>query len=102
MRWLRTSCLLWLGALLSGCAAGPRATVAFDRPNVLISSHPDETLLATRMVGRSSWPSVSSGYVFDDVTSFTTYSVDDQSFYDLDGGGHYRSTESVRTGVFVR
>jgi hypothetical protein len=88
--------------MATGCAGAPRATVAFARPNVLMSNYRDVNVLATRMAGRSEWPSVSTGYVFDDVTYFSTVSVDDQAFYDQEGGGHYRSTESVQTGVRVR
>ena len=94
--------------LLVGC--GTRNSVVVYGPvqgqraaNLLLGPSPDHTRLAELHAYRSSWPSVSSGYLFDDVSTYTEVIYDDQSFYDWQyGGGYTREAVSVRTGVLVR
>jgi hypothetical protein len=94
--------------VLTGCAAkapltayAPRSRGAAD---LLLGPTQDHTWLAEAYRGRSSWPSVPSGYIFDDVSSYTEVIYDDQSYYDqvLHGGGYTHETITVRTGVLIR
>lgn len=87
---------------LAGCASRPAATVMVGGPNLLLGPDRETNLLARELAFRSDWPSVNAGYIFDDTSSFTTYSVDDQTFFDRQGGGYYGASESIRTGVLVR
>jgi hypothetical protein len=91
---------------LTGCAATNGLVVyAPGRPvaNLALGPSRDHTLVAEAYAYRSSWPSVQSGYVFDDISTYTEVIYDDQSFYDRrDGGGFTREAISVRTGVLIR
>jgi hypothetical protein len=74
--------------MVANCALGPTR---------------DHAWLAEGFAQRSSWPSVHSGFRFDDVSSYSEVIFDDQSFFDLrDGGGYLREAVSVRSGVLVR
>ena len=93
---------------LTGCAAS-NGVVAYApgpaRPaaNLALGPLPDHTWLAESFAGRSSWPSVQLGYVFDDVSSYTEVIYDDQSYYGgFDGGSFTREAISIRSGVLVR
>jgi hypothetical protein len=94
--------------LLAGCA-GPHGRGTWscgpDQPlaNLALGPSRDYTVLAETYAYRSSWPSARSGYVFDDVATYTEVIYDDQSYYDTrDGGGFTREAVSVRTGVWIR
>ena len=71
-------------------------------PNLLLGQSPDQVWLAQQFTYRSDWPSVATGYRFDDMTYFTDIQFDDQSFYDRMGGAFYSSGQQVRTGVMLR
>lgn len=93
---------------LAGCARSSGPVVYApgpDRPaaNLVLGPSPEHTWLAETFAYRSSWPSVESGYSFDDVSTYTEVIYDDQSFYDtpLDGG-YTHAAVSVRTGVLIR
>lgn len=90
--------------LLGGCAVrGPVVSTLYDsRANLLLSRQPDELIIAQELAGRSDWPAVSRGYVFDDVFTATRVIVDDQSFFDPLGGIHIDVGESVQTQTTVR
>jgi len=94
---------------LAGCAGTRHVAVYASGPgepaaNLALGPSRDNSLLAEMYTERSSWPSVRSGYLFDDVSTYTEVIYDDQSFYDgaLHGGGYTHETMSVRTGVVVR
>lgn len=94
-----------LAALLPqfGCAAPPGHTALIGpAPNLVLSHRPEINALAPQMAHRSLWPFADRGYYLDDVTEFSRISIDDQVFFDHDGGGHIRTEESVRTGIFLR
>ena len=94
--------------MLAGCAARPRVAVYAPAPgqptaNLVLGPTRDHTFLAEVYSYRSSWPSVQSGYLFDDVSTFSEVIYDDQSYYDgFYGGGFTREAVSVRSGVLVR
>lgn len=93
---------------LAGCAnvGGPAVYAPEpDRPvaNLALGPSRDHTWLAEAHAYRSSWPAVRSGYVFDDISTYTELIYDDQSFYDARyGGGYTRAAVSVRSGVLIR
>jgi hypothetical protein len=93
---------------VTGCAGGHGAVVYAPGPqrpaaNLALGPSRDHVWLAETFAGRSSWPSVRAGYVFDDVSSYTEVIYDDQSYYGgLHGGGYTREAISVRSGVLVR
>lgn len=94
--------------IFAGCA-GDRGAVTYapepDRPvaNLALGRMQEQTWLAESFAGRSSWPSVRLGYLFDDVSSYTEVIYDDQSYYDgFHGGSYTRQAISVRSGVLVR
>jgi hypothetical protein len=92
----------------TGCADGNRAVCyapvsSVPVANLALGPTRDHVWLAESFAGRSSWPAARSGYVFDDVSSYTEVIYDDQSYYDgFHGGGYTREAISVRTGVLVR
>lgn len=93
--------------LLCGCTPnrGVVYRAAPGRPvaNLALGPTADHTWLAEQYTYRSSWPSVETGYRFDDATDYTQFIRDDQSYYDdFQGGGYSRQSLSVRTGVIVR
>ncbi len=90
--------------LLTGCAVRPPAvtTLHDGQTNLLLSQRPDELVLAQELAGRSDWPALSRGYVFDEVFTATRVIVDDQSFFDPLGGIHINVGESVQTQTTVR
>jgi len=94
--------------IVTGCAGGNGVVVYAPGPerppaNLVLGPSRDHVYLAESFAQRSSWPSVWSGYVFDDVSSYTEVIYDDQSYYDgFHGGGYTREAISVRTGVIVR
>jgi len=105
--------ILGAGLLLVGCATPPHATVLVApcvedefarRPiaNLALGPRGGLPVEAEWFAQRSDWPSVPSGYVFDQVESFTQFLFDDQSFFDRLGGSFFAQSESVRTGVVVR
>ena len=98
------SVILLLLLLLGGCAVrGPAVSMLADsRANLLLADRPDELILAQELAGRSDWPAVSRGYVFDEVFTATRVIVDDQSFFDPLGGIHINVGESVQTQTTVR
>ena len=93
---------------LAGCASSNGVVVYAPGParpaaNLALGPLPDHTWLAESFAWRSSWPSVESGYVFDDVSSYTEVIFDDQSYYGgFDGGSFTREAISIRSGVLVR
>ena len=103
LRLVMTGLLL---TTLAGCCAGhgivvrpPGGAVA----NLALGRTGDQAYLSEAYAYRSSWPSVTTGHLFDDVSTFTEVIYDDQSFYDdIEGGGYIRESVSVRTGVLVR
>ncbi len=88
-------------AALSGCAA-PQVVCPQRTPNLALGRDRSVNQIAQESNLRSGWPSVESGYVFDDVTYFSTSSYDRQYYYDRLGGEFENLTESVRTGIRVR
>ncbi len=94
--------------ILAGCAGtnGPSAYAPGSgrlAANLVLGPSRDYAALAEAYAYRSSWPSARSGYVFDDVATYTEVIYDDQSYYDTrDGGGFMREAVSVRTGVWIR
>lgn len=105
MRGIAIAILLCI--TLAGCAAGPSA-VYVGRPgvapaNLAIGPSTSHTFLSEAFAYRSAWPSVSVGYRFDDVSTYTELIFDDESFYDTGyGSGFTREAVSFRTGVLVR
>jgi len=93
--------------MLAGCAPN-RGVVVYTTTNppaanLALGPTRDHGWLAEMHAGRSSWPSVQSGYLFDDTSSYTEVILDDQSYYDgFDGGGYTREAISIRSGVLVR
>jgi len=93
--------------VLAGCT-GPTATVYLARPsstvaNLVLGPSAEHTWLAGEYASRSSWPSVQTGYVFEDFSAYSELIFDDQSFYDRrDGGSYTRQAVSVRSGVVMR
>lgn len=71
-------------------------------PNLVMGERADENRLAQEFAGRSAWPSFDVGYAVEDVSFFSTFSYDDQSFYDRYSGGYSRQSVSHRAGVIVR
>ncbi len=100
----RSGSVILLLLLLGGCAVrGPAVSMLADsRANLLLADRPDELILAQELAGRSDWPAVSRGYVFDEVFTATRVIVDDQSFFDPLGGIHINVGESVQTQTTVR
>jgi len=93
--------------LLGGCATSSLSTTALAsaRPqpaNLLLSDSPYVAMLGERFAGRDDWPTTVFGYVVEDVSTFTEFSYDDQSFFDRFGGGLQHEALSVRSGVVVR
>lgn len=97
-----------IGLVLVGCSAGgPRgqalwAYEARPTPNLALGPTVDHNLLTREFVGRSAWPSVDAGYQVEDVSYFSIFSYDDQSFYDRFSGGYSRQSISERVGVTIR
>jgi hypothetical protein len=96
-------------ATMIGCASSSRnaaeALWSFDdrpAPNLALGPSPDHNLLAREFVGRSAWPSADAGFEIENETYFSTFSYDDQSFYDRYSGGYSRQSVSERHGVIVR
>ena len=106
MRTLALAAILTL--VLAGCSSPQRATVCVIGasrlpPNLALGPSRDHTILSEMHAYRSSWPSVQSGYLFDDVSTYTEVFYDDQSYYGWrDGGGFMREAVSVRSGVLYR
>ena len=100
--------LVILALGLVGCSGPDRAVVyATGGPrspaNLALGPLRDHTVLSELHAYRSSWPSVESGYLFDDVSTYTEVLYDDQSYYSpYDGGGFTREAVSVRSGVLYR
>lgn len=100
--------LLLLAALCLGCAARRPAAVVCSpdstgrERNLLLGTDRVQARIAQSYAGRSSWPSIPLGYVYDDTTYSTHWSFDDQSFTDRLGGGYFGGRETIRTRVFVR
>jgi hypothetical protein len=100
---------LWITVLgLGGCAARERGTILVAPPpdappvaNLVLGSGPDVVRLGRALSYRSSWPSVAHGFVFDDVSYYADFQLDEQYFQNR-FDAFYRSAESVRTGVLVR
>jgi hypothetical protein len=101
---------------VGGCASQPhepRGTVhdpvlaeAFlsGRPtaNLVLGPSPRTGQIAETLAQRSSWPAVENGYRFDEMTYFSEYTYDDQSFYDYWGGAFISARQTIRTGVSIR
>lgn len=104
--------MLLCTCVLFGCASPDRSVVLHANtfserldgapPNLALGPSAETNLLAEELTVRSSWPSLPTGYVLDDVTEATEVMFDDQSFYDRLGGSFFRAGQSVRTRVFLR
>lgn len=87
----------------SPAAAQPAHLAGRSAPaNLALGPSPAHNALAQALTMRSGWPSVETGYTFDDITYFVQDRYDRQSYYDRLGGGFWHETESVRAGVFLR
>jgi hypothetical protein len=70
--------------------------------NLALGPSAEHSYIAEFFAYRSSWPSASVGYRFDDTSYHTEIIYDDQAFYERLGGGYFRAAETIRTGVLVR
>ena len=70
--------------------------------NLALGPSAEHGRIAEMFAYRSSWPAVPIGYRFDDRSYHTEVIYDDQAFYERLGGGYFRATETIRTGVLVR
>ena len=92
---------------LSGCSAAPRAAVCASfreraPANLVLGPTRDHSAISEAFTTRSAWPSVDSGILFDDVSTYTEIIDDDQSFYTRDGGSFTQEAVSVRSGTLFR
>lgn len=98
--------------LLSGCASpgggvmlcgpGPSgADQAQATCNWALGPSPADLRVAASLNYRTKWPSVATGYRFDDVSFFADVQYDDQYYFGR-YGGYSRYAQTVRTAVLVR
>ena len=97
----RTIPVLFVLAAFCGCAA-PSRVCPQTSTNLALGRVASVNRLAQESNLRSGWPSIESGYMFDDVTYFSSSSYDRQYFYDRLGGEFENLSQSIRTGVRVR
>ena len=106
MRGFAVAVILML--TLAGCSSPDRGLVYVARgpaepANLALGPLHDHTILSELHAYRSSWPSIESGFFFDDVSTYTEVLYDDQSHYSTsDGGGFMREAVSIRRGVMYR
>lgn len=92
---------------LTGCHAAERpayidsASVDGRPPNLALGPSAEHAWLATRIAPRSDWPSVRTGYRFDDITYYSKTTYDEESHFDRFGSIYYGS-QTVETGVWLR
>lgn len=96
---------------LGGCAAQPAGHVVWYQPeggrratgaNLVFGPPPHYADYAALFAGRARWPVADAGYRLGEASYYADITVDDQSFYDRRGGGHYQSATTYRTGLFLR
>ncbi|MBU0639638.1 MAG: hypothetical protein KKB50_12290 [Planctomycetes bacterium] len=98
--------------LLFGCAArqpgvvirssaGTHARCAPVVANLALGPSAEHGRVAALFAYRTSWPTVAIGYRFDQISQYTELIYDDQTFYDWHGGGYYRESETIHSGVLL-